>query len=172
MLFRSNARPVTITVRPGTYNEINYVPSNKPFITVRGEDRDNTIIQYANNANVNGGNSRAMFGVDAPDFTLENITLWNTTPRGGSQAEAFRGNNSRILLNRVNLKSFQDTLLLQGQAMVANSYIEGDVDFMWGVGAVYFINSELKAVSSGGNSHKCCRSTRWYCGFACSSRRS
>jgi pectin methylesterase-like acyl-CoA thioesterase len=126
------------------------VPSSKPFITIRGEDRDGVVIQYANNANLNAGNPRAMFGVDAADFTLENITLHNTTPRGGSQAEAFRGNNQRILLNRVNLKSFQDTLLLQGAALVANSYIEGDVDFMWGNGAVYFQNCELKAVTSGG----------------------
>ena len=91
-----------------------------------------------------------MFGVDAPDFTLENITLINTTPKGGSQAEAFRGNNQRILLNRVSLYGFQDTLMLQGTGMVTDSYIEGDVDFMWGSGAVYFQNSELKALSSGG----------------------
>ena len=135
---------------PGTYTEINYVPSSKPFITVRGEDRDGTVIQYANNANLNTGNSRAQFGVDASDFTLENLTLWNLTPKGGSQAEAFRGNNQRILLNRVNLKSFQDTLLMNGSAFITDSYIEGDVDFMWGNGAVYFQNTELKAVSSGG----------------------
>ena len=89
-----------------------------------------------------------MFGVDAADFTLENITLHNTTPQGGSQAEAFRGNNNRIVLNRVNLKSFQDTLLLQGQSnqggFVTDSYIEGDVDFMWGGGPVFFQNTELK----------------------------
>ena len=145
-----NTAPVAITVQPGTYNEINYVPSNKPFLTVRGADRNTTIIQYPNNATVNNGNQRAQFGVDAPDFTLENITLHNTTPHGGSQAEAFRGNNQRILLNRVNLASFQDTLLLQGTGFVTDSYIEGDVDFMWGNGAVYFQNDELKAVTSSG----------------------
>ena len=127
------------------------MPSNKPFLTVRGEDRAASILQYPNNNNINPSTaSRAMFGVDASDFTLENITLINTTPHGGSQAEAFRGNNKRILLNRVNLYSFQDTLMLEGSGMVTNSYIEGDVDFMWGSGAVYFQNSELKALSSGG----------------------
>jgi hypothetical protein len=146
----NNTQPVAITVRAGTYTEINYVPSSKPFITVRGEDRDGTVIQYANNNNLNNGNARAMFGVDASDFTLENITLWNTTPHGGSQAEAFRGNNKRILINRVSLKSFQDTLMLQGAGMVTDSYIEGDVDFMWGSGAVFFQNCELKSVTSGG----------------------
>ena len=146
----NNTRPVTIDVQPGVYNEINYIASSKPFITVRGADRDTTIVQYPNNATLNAGNSRAMFGVDAPDFTLENITLWNTTAKGGSQAEAFRGNNQRIFLNHVNLKSFQDTLLLQGRAMVNDSYIEGDVDFLWGNGTVFIQDSELRAVTSGG----------------------
>ncbi len=144
-----NTRRTVITVRAGVYNEIVYVASNKPFITVRGESREQTVIQYANNANVNAGNARAMFGVDAADFTLETITLVNTTPRGGSQAEALRGNNTRILLDRVNLKSFQDTLMLQGAAFVTDSYIEGDVDFMWGNGAVFFQRCELKAVTAG-----------------------
>ncbi len=146
----NNNTPVTITVQPGYYNEMLYVPSNKPFITLRGVDRDRSVIQYPDNNNFNNGYQRAMVGVDAPDFTLENITLHNTTVKGGSQAEAFRGNNSRILLNRVNLYSFQDTLWLQGLGFVTNSYIEGDVDFMWGAGSVYFQNNELKGVSSGG----------------------
>ena len=141
----NNTRPVTITVRTGTYTEIVYVRSSKPFITVRGENRDQTVIQYTNNNNQNPSTaSRPVFGVDAPDFTLENITVHNTTPLGGSQAEAFRGNNQRILLNRVNLLSFQDTLLLQGTGFVTNSYIEGDVDFTWGVGAVFFQANELR----------------------------
>ncbi len=147
----NNTQPVAITVRAGTYTEIIHVPANKPFLTVKGEDRDATVIQYANNNNLNPSvSSRSMFGVDASDFTLQDITLVNTTPHGGSQAEAFRGNGQRILLNRVNLKSFQDTLMLQGSGFVTNSYIEGDVDFMWGSGAVFFQNSELKALTSSG----------------------
>ncbi len=149
----NNTQRVVISVRPGVYNEIVYVRSSKPFITVDGGDRDRTVIQYPNNNNFNGavsGNFRTMFGVDAPDFILTNITLHNTTPHGGSQAEAFRGNNQRILLNHVNLISFQDTLLLQGRGFVNDSYIEGDVDFMWGGGTVFFQNCELKAVTSNG----------------------
>ncbi|HEV2861284.1 MAG TPA: pectinesterase family protein [Pyrinomonadaceae bacterium] len=148
----NNAKRVVILVKKGTYTEIVYVQSNKPFITVRGEDRKESVIQYANNNNFNPTSTthRAMFGVDAADFTLENITLRNTTPQGGSQAEAFRGNNNRIALNKVSLYSFQDTLLLQGQSnqggFVADSFIEGDVDFIWGSGAVFFQNTEFKMV--------------------------
>ncbi|HEV2707295.1 MAG TPA: pectinesterase family protein [Pyrinomonadaceae bacterium] len=156
----NNTQPVTINVRRGTYTEIVYIRSSKPFITVRGEDRNESIIRYSNNENLNTGSSpRAVFGVDATDFTLENITIHNTTTRFNSenrtrQSEAFRGNNHRILLNRVNLKSFQDTLLLQNQSgsnqggFVNESYIEGDIDFLWGTGVVYFRNSEFKMVSS------------------------
>ena len=146
----NNNKRVVIYVKKGMYTEIVYVNSNKPFITVRGEDRNLSVIQYANNNNFNptSTTTRAMFGVDAADFTLENITLRNTTPQGGSQAEAFRGNNNRIVLNRVSLYSYQDTLLLQGQSnqggFVTDSYIEGDVDFVWGSGAVFFKNTELK----------------------------
>lgn len=147
----NNTQPVTITVRNGVYTEIDYVASNKPFITVRGEDRDGVLIQYPNNNNINPSTAgRPVFGVDASDFTLENLTIQNTTPHGGSQAEAFRGNNKRILLNRVNLFSYQDTLLLQGSGFVTDSFIEGDVDFMWGTGSVFFQNCELKAATSGG----------------------
>ncbi len=148
----NNTRRVVVEVRKGTYQEIVYVNSRKPFITVRGEDRDRSVIEYANNNNFNGqvsGLFRAMFGVDASDFVLENITLHNTTPYQGSQAEAFRGYGARGVLNRVNLSSFQDTLLLQNTAFVTNSYIEGDVDFMWGGGPVFFEYCELKALHAG-----------------------
>jgi pectin methylesterase-like acyl-CoA thioesterase len=152
----NNTRRVVILVKKGTYTEIVYVNSNKPFITVRGEDRDQTIIQYANNNTFNptSTTTRSMFGTDGADFSLENITLINTTPKGGSQAETFRGNAQRIVLNHVTLKSFQDTLLLQSPGtsnqggFVTDSYIEGDVDFMWGTGAVFFQNCELKMLTS------------------------
>jgi pectin methylesterase-like acyl-CoA thioesterase len=147
----NNTQRVVITVKRGLYNEINYVGSAKPFITVRGEDRAETIIAYPNNANFNTltGNNRAMFSCDANDFTLETITLHNTTPAGGSQAEALRGNGQRCIVNRVNLISLQDTLLWNGRLFVTDSYIEGDVDFMWGNGACYFQRCELKAVRPG-----------------------
>lgn len=142
-----NTAHVGITVRRGTYTEIVYVGAAQPFIAVRGEDRHGTVIRYANNNNLNPGSNRAMFGSDASDFSLANITLHNTTPEGGSQAEALRGNGQRIVLDHVTLKSRQDTLMLQGTGYVTDSYIEGDVDFMWGRGTVFFNECELRALS-------------------------
>lgn len=148
----SGTQRFVITVKKGTYTEMVYV--GKPMITVQGEDRNATVIQYADNNNFNTltGNNRAMFSVDAPDFVLQTITLHNLTPKGGSQAEAFRANALRVTVNRVNLMSFQDTFLVNGNncsAFVTDSYIEGDVDFMWGSGAVYFQRCELKALNPG-----------------------
>ncbi|MBL8212928.1 MAG: immunoglobulin domain-containing protein [Bryobacterales bacterium] len=144
----NNIRRTVIQVKPGIYPEQVYVGSGKNHITVRS-DSGETEIRYANNANRNPS-QRQVFSVDASDFTLENITVRNTTAKGGSQAEAFRGNGQRIALNFVKLYSFQDTLWLQGQAFVNNSYIEGDVDFTWGNGGVFFTDTELKMVTGGG----------------------
>jgi pectin methylesterase-like acyl-CoA thioesterase len=169
-----NRRPVRIEVAPGTYREITYVSQARPHISIHGADRDSTVIGYANNNLLNGdyamGNVppeqsycprrvlphpdrfncwRAAMGVDADDFRIEQVTVRNFTPDGGSQAEAFRGNGDRIVLSHVNLLGFQDTLRLQGRAFVTDSYIEGDVDFIWGTGGVFVQNSELKALDTG-----------------------
>ncbi|MBM3851737.1 MAG: hypothetical protein FJ399_01125, partial [Verrucomicrobia bacterium] len=144
-----NTTRVVITVRRGTYRELVYIGATKPFITLRGEDRTQTILAYPNNANFNSGNNRAMVACEAGDFTLETITLRNTTPRGGSQAEAIRGNGQRAILSRVNLSSYQDTLLWNGTLFVTDSLIEGEVDFMWGGGAAYFQRCELRALGAG-----------------------
>lgn len=146
-----NTEPVTISVAAGVYNEIVYVRSTRPFVTIVGEDRFRTVIQYANNNTLNPATAtRPSFNVDASDFRIENLTLRNTTPRGGSQAEAFRSNGLRTILHRVNLQSFQDTLLINtGTAFINESLIEGDVDFIWGGGSAYFLRSEIRSVSSG-----------------------
>lgn len=146
----NNVRPLTILVRNGTYREI-LLLRNRPFVTLRGEDRRRTVIAYANNANLNAGNARAMVGIDANDFTLENLTLRNTTPPGGSQAEALRTNSQRCTVRNVDFSSYQDTLFLNGRAYFENCTIEGDVDFIWGGGAAYFYKCEIRALRRGYN---------------------
>ncbi len=141
---------VFIKVRAGTYHEIVYVRASKPLISIYGEDRDRTVIQYANNNNFNTGNFRVMFGVDAPDFTLARITLHNTTPYRGSQAEAFRSNSQRVVLDHVTLRSFQDTIFMQGNAYVHACKIYGDVDFLWGGGTLFLQDCDLTMVHSRG----------------------
>jgi pectate lyase len=149
----NNTARVTISIKAGTYTELVHVPSGKNAITLRGAGRQLTTLAYANNNNFNPAGTivRCVLGVDAHDFVLEEITVHNTTPAGGSQAEAFRtGNNvQRCLVHRTNLISFQDTILASGQTFFSDCYVEGDVDFMWGGGACYFQRCTLKAVRAG-----------------------
>jgi pectin methylesterase-like acyl-CoA thioesterase len=147
-----NTQPREIFIRNGTYQEIVYV-TNRNRLAFRGEDRRQTIIEYANNENFNylglkRNAYRQTFGVDADDFRLENLTLRNATPKGGKQAEALRVDGQRCIINNVDFYSFQDTLKLSGTVFVSNCYIEGDVDFIWGFGTCYFTNCEIKTVSS------------------------
>ncbi|MGW0937114.1 pectinesterase family protein [Streptomyces sp. NPDC002666] len=169
-----NEQEVTIDVAPGTYREIVYIGQSRPHLRVNGSGAGRTVVAYPNNSVLNGDSAmadvppeqsycprrvlpqpdrfncwRAAFGVDADDFRLRSITVHNLTPDGGSQSEAFRGNGDRIVLDRVRILSHQDSLRLQGRAYVADSYIEGDVDFFWGTGGVFVRNSELKALDLG-----------------------
>ena len=138
----------TILVKKGTYAELVVVAPEKRNLTLRGEDRKLTIIAATNNARLNP-RRREMFSMMADDFRLENITLHNTTPKGGSQAEAIRVRADRVVLDRCDFKSFQDTLRLDGRVYVRECYIEGDVDFIWGGGTVYFDRCNIFAVNNG-----------------------
>lgn len=169
-----NDQPVRIDVAPGFYRELVYVPQTKPHITIRGAGAGRTTIGYPNNNLLNGDYAmagvpveqaycprrvladpdrfncwRAAMGVDADDFAMSDVTVRNLTPYHGSQAEAFRGNGDRIALARVRILGYQDSLRLQGKAFVTGSYVEGDVDFVWGTGGVFMRDSELKALHAG-----------------------
>ena len=148
----NNPQRVVITVKKGTYVEQVYVGANRPLVTVRGEDRAQSIITYPNNNNLNGSTrTRGVFTIGANDFNLETITIFNSTPQGGSQAESFVCDGLRVLLNRVTLRSRQDTLLCNtGTTFITDSYIEGNTDFIWGTASAYFQRCELKALDTAG----------------------
>jgi len=169
-----NTAPTTIFIRKGTYTEIVFF-TNKHAVTLLGEDRRKTVIAYANNAKFNnaGGNPYANgsnpSGVAAirggsvyhrgvftahrvDDLVIANLTIRNTTPHGGSQAEAIILNgtpSARAIVKDVDLASFQDTLQINGQAYVSHCHIEGDVDFMWGTGPCFFEDCVCRSLHSG-----------------------
>jgi hypothetical protein len=145
-----NQLPVEIFLRKGVYDGMIYIAPDKSRIHFIGEDRKGTIIAGRNNDRLNSGRiGRALVSVDANDFALENMTVHNTTPYRGSQAEALRVNGDRCMLRNDDFHSFQDTLLLSGSVYATNCYVEGDVDFIWGQGGVFFDRCEIKAVHNG-----------------------
>ncbi len=157
-----NPARTTVFIRTGVYQEIVYF-RNKTNITFLGEDREGVVVGYANNENFNAqpgvpvservGSSpyrRASFHADhSSGIQLVNLTLKNFTPRGGSQAEALLLNGGQNLVSHVNLVSLQDTLQFNDSVYIADSYIEGEVDFMWGRGPAFFKDCILNQLGRG-----------------------
>jgi pectin methylesterase-like acyl-CoA thioesterase len=147
----NNTTARTITVAAANYHEILYL-SGKKNLTLQGADRAGTLIEYPNNDNLNSGTSaRPLFFANATTgLSIENLTIYNTTPQDGSQAEALRIQGDQVILRNANFKSLQDTLLLAGRVYVVSSYVEGNVDFVWGTGVTYFDQCEIKTVGRAG----------------------
>lgn len=129
-------------------------PNNAKFNSYRGNPSGEPTPSPAGEPARAGGsvNRRGMFLAHrVDDFTLANLTLWNTTPQGGSQAEALIVNGSasaRAVIKDVNFRSFQDTIQLNGQVYVTGCFIEGDVDFMWGTGPAFFEHCTARSLRS------------------------
>ncbi|AWB69237.1 pectate lyase (plasmid) [Saccharobesus litoralis] len=143
---------MTIWLRDGIYTELLYL-RDKHNLTIQGESRDNTIVQYANYEGLNGGSSgRPVFLVEGSDnLVLNNFTLKNSHMRTGSgdQAETiyFNGPGRRLVANNMNFISEQDTLQLKGYVWIYNSLVSGNVDFIWGYPeAALFENSEIRTI--------------------------
>ncbi|MER6110161.1 pectinesterase family protein [Streptomyces hirsutus] len=151
----NNPSRVLISVKPGTYRETVQVPSNKPHITVQGTggSRKDTVIVFNNAAGTPkpdgsgtyGTSGSATFTVQADDFQARNLTLANDFDEranqslAGHQAVALRTAADKVLLDGVIVEGDQDTLLLDtaakdrlGRVKVTNSYVVGNVDFIFG----------------------------------------
>lgn len=142
--------PAVISIRKGRYQELVRVGREKRFVQLVGEDRRNTIIACTNNDRLNPGwMHRSVLGVEGDDFSIENLTVQNTTPYKGSQAEAICLNAERCVLKNADFISTQDTLHLSGSVRVTDCYIEGDVDYIWGYGSAFFERCELRSMHDG-----------------------
>jgi pectinesterase len=150
----NNPSRVVISVKPGTYRELVKVPSNKPHVTIQGSggSRKDTTIVY-NNASgtpkpgggTYGTGGSATVAVEADDFQARNLTISNDFDEAanqsleGHQAVALRTAADKVLLDGVIVSGDQDTLLLDtaskdklGRVYVTNSYVIGNVDFIFG----------------------------------------
>ncbi|WP_323813466.1 pectinesterase family protein [Cellvibrio sp. NN19] len=153
------ADAITINVKDGVYEEPLYL-RDKNNVTLKGESRTGTVIQYPNNELLNSGSTgRALFLVEGADMlTLDNLTLKNTTLIGaGGQAETiyFNSTTGRLVATNANFISEQDTLLLKGWTWFYNTLVAGNVDFIWGYSkASLFEKSEIRSIGrSTGNSN-------------------
>ncbi|MGC4976316.1 pectinesterase family protein [Streptomyces sp. DT199] len=150
----NNPSRVVIAVKPGTYRELVKVPSNKPHVTIQGTggSRKDTTIVY-NNASgtpkpgggTYGTGGSATVAVEADDFQARNLTILNDFDEGANQnikdqqAVALRTAADKVFLDGIIVSGDQDTLLLDtaskdrlGRVYVSNSYVIGNVDFIFG----------------------------------------
>lgn len=142
----------TIQIKRGTYHSLVNV-TGKSNLKIRGEDRADVQLVGTNNDKLNGGTAkRAFISFDrSSGITIENLSIRNLTPQGGSQAEALRLQRcDKCVVRDTNIRSLQDTLLWDGKIYAENIYVEGNVDYVWGYGGVFFKNSEFKTVGRKG----------------------
>ncbi|WP_156727325.1 pectinesterase family protein [Streptomyces apocyni] len=151
----NNAARVVIAVAPGTYRETVKIPRNKPHVTLQGTggSRKDTVIVFNNAAGTPKPNGSGTYGtsgsatlaVEADDVQLRNLSVSNDFDEAahqnmdGHQAVAVRTAADRVLLDGVIVSGDQDTLLLDtagrdklGRVHVTNSYVIGNVDFIFG----------------------------------------
>lgn len=149
---------VTIVIRNGIYQEIVYF-RNKDNVTFLGEDREKTVVRYANNEVFNPHpinirtnelagtfpSRRAAFAVDnSNDIHLVNVTL-QTTAVG--QAEGLLITGQRNILSNVRVIGSGDALQVNGAVYIVDSIIEGSGDTILGRGAAFFERSTLRSRS-------------------------
>nr|WP_319397720.1 pectinesterase family protein [uncultured Carboxylicivirga sp.] len=145
-----NYQRMTIYVKNGIYNE--KIKLKQDFITIRGESRDSTIIEYAQlredwikNPDITGP---AVINIEADDIILDNLTIRNTQPQVGPHAFAILGTGTRTVITNCNVISKGgDTVSLwnykQGMYYHSNCYFEGCVDFVCPRGWCYIKDSEF-----------------------------
>jgi pectin methylesterase-like acyl-CoA thioesterase len=147
-----NSTAVQISIGAGIYHEIVHVAS-KNDVTLLGQDRAATIIEGTNNNGLNPTTAtRSLVGVDSSSgVVLDTLTIHNLTPQGGGQAEALRLEGcDKCVVRNANITSLQDTVLFSGRVYVDHCSISGNVDFVWGTGAAYFNQCEMKTVGRSG----------------------
>jgi pectinesterase len=131
-----------IFIAPGIYNETTGANGNlninKAFVTLvgQGDSPDDVVIQN----NVAGLTGATRLQSSASDFMATNLTFKNTRGDNNGQAVALRNSADRSAFKNVHFIGYQDTLLAENRnrQYYFDSYITGDVDFIFGNATAVF----------------------------------
>jgi pectinesterase len=155
-----NSEPRLILIKPGTYKEQVVIGGGKPFITLRGADKDpgKTIITFDRYAMITdpkapkkriGVPDSETVSIQADNFTAENITFENTAGRV-TAAMAVRTAGDKMTFRNCRFLGWQDTLCLGGNRIYFHDcYAEGRVDFVYGSATAVFEKCHLHATDGG-----------------------
>ncbi|MGY2067595.1 pectinesterase family protein, partial [Blastococcus sp. SYSU DS0619] len=167
------ADPVVIAIRPGTYREV--VTMSRSYVTLVGTTGNATdvVITYDNAAGTPKPDGSGTYGssgsasvlIKGSDITVRDLTFENSFDEASStltsqQALAVKTQGDRLVFDNVRFLGDQDTLMVdspgkgvQARSYFVDSYVEGDVDFIFGRGTAVFDRSTIFASSRGSSSN-------------------
>nr|ACJ02103.1 pectin methylesterase [Oncidium hybrid cultivar] len=143
---KGNSRYV-IYVKKGTYKENVIVGKKKKNLMIVGDGQSNTIITGSLNF-VDGTTTynSATLASMGDGFILQDLCVENTAGPQKHQAVALRINADQAVVNRCQIRAYQDTLYTHSlRQFYRESLISGTVDFIFGNAAVVFQKSQLEA---------------------------
>jgi pectinesterase len=171
----NNSSRFTITIKPGTYYEPVTVAANKPYVSFVGSTGNaaDVVITYdrasgtkKSDGSTYGTSGSASVTISAHDFVAQYVTFSNSFNEAAhpeitsQQAVAVNAQGDRATFDQVRFLGNQDTLLLwsastgtRTRSYFRGSYIEGDVDFIFGRGTGVFDRCNVKSLSRGSSSN-------------------
>ncbi len=162
----NNKKPIAITIKKGIYKEKILIDSLRPFITIVGEDKLNTVLtcndhtgKLAPNGDTINTRTSWSFKIMADNFTARDITFQNDAGFSAGQAVAVESDGDKAVFINCRFIGNQDVLFTNSERSrqyYENCYIEGTTDFIFGSSTVWF---EKCHIYSKKNSHITAAST-------------
>lgn len=153
---------VTILIKPGVYNEKVVVPFFKRNISLKGLDKEKTVISFNDYSgkpfrgiDITGNTKYSTYTsytllIQANDCSIENLTIENTSGKVG-QAVAMHTECDRLVVRNCSILGNQDTLYLAKSGTrnyFENCYINGTTDFIFGPTTAYFYKCTIESLSN------------------------
>lgn len=152
--------PWLIFIKRGIYEGHLTIPATKPYIYLIGQNKD--LVTLADSRKSGGENAYsisdgATLDIESDNCYIEGVDLQNSygvEANNGPQALALASNGDKLIMNNMKLRSYQDTWYTGGndshRSYIADSWIEGAVDFIYGKGDVMITNDTINIVRKSG----------------------
>ncbi|KAJ0978639.1 hypothetical protein J5N97_014113 [Dioscorea zingiberensis] len=143
---------IRIHVKPGVYKEKVQIPKHKGFIMLEGEGYEQTSVEWGDH--VNGSITTSLtstFRFSGDNIVVKNIAFKNTYDGGVrlGQALAVLVEGDKISFYNCGFYGIQDTVCdYNGRHYYKNSYIQGAVDFIWGVGQSIYEECTIASIGA------------------------
>lgn len=165
-----------IRIDPGQYRELVLVPRTKPRVSFTGTGASpaDVVIVYDNASGTSKPNGSGTYGtsgsasvrLDGADFEARNLTFSNDFDEAANghirnrQAVAVHATGDRCVFDNVRILGNQDSLLVNtpnaqtmSRQFFVNTYVEGDVDFIFGRATAVFQQCSIESLDRGSSSN-------------------